>query len=170
MILAASPVSFGAATSTSSTTSSSTSTSSTVSSGTSTTTTSTSVPATSSTQSGGYWVVRANGVVSNFGVPSFGDLSKVQLSQPDRGRGGYARGSAATGSSTSSGGVYAFGDAQFEGSPGGAAPLTKPIVGMAATPDGLGYWFVACKRGCLSPSATHSWTALQSGAITRVSQ
>jgi hypothetical protein len=44
------------------------------------------------------------------------------------------------------GGVFAYGDAPFEGSLG-ATRLTGPIVGMAATPDGLGYWLVALDGG-----------------------
>jgi hypothetical protein len=46
----------------------------------------------------------------------------------------------------SDGGVFAFGDARFEGSTGGT-PLNQPIVGMAATPDGGGYWLVASDGG-----------------------
>ncbi len=46
----------------------------------------------------------------------------------------------------SDGGVFAFGDALFYGSTGGL-PLTKPVVGMAATPDGKGYWLVASDGG-----------------------
>jgi beta-glucanase (GH16 family) len=46
----------------------------------------------------------------------------------------------------SDGGIFAYGDAPFEGSPGGT-PLNKPIVGMAATPDGGGYWLVASDGG-----------------------
>ncbi|MDA8359095.1 MAG: penicillin acylase family protein, partial [Actinomycetota bacterium] len=46
----------------------------------------------------------------------------------------------------SDGGVFSFGDAQFEGSMGSAA-LNKPIVGIAATPDGKGYWEVASDGG-----------------------
>ena len=38
------------------------------------------------------------------------------------------------------------GDATFYGSMGGK-PLAKPIVGMAATPDGKGYWLVASDGG-----------------------
>ena len=45
----------------------------------------------------------------------------------------------------SDGGIFAYGDAPFEGSPGGT-PLNKPIVGMAATPDGGGYWLVGLGR------------------------
>ncbi len=46
----------------------------------------------------------------------------------------------------SDGGIFAFGGAQFWGSTGGL-PLNKPIVGMAATPDGAGYWLVASDGG-----------------------
>ncbi|HEY8199803.1 MAG TPA: choice-of-anchor D domain-containing protein [Actinomycetota bacterium] len=44
------------------------------------------------------------------------------------------------------GGVFAFGDAGFQGSLGGIK-LNEPIVGMAATPSGLGYWLVAADGG-----------------------
>ena len=44
------------------------------------------------------------------------------------------------------GGVFAFGNAAFYGSMGGK-PLNKPIVGIAATPDGQGYWEVASDGG-----------------------
>ena len=46
----------------------------------------------------------------------------------------------------SDGGIFNYGDATFEGSHG-ASPLNKPIVGMAATPDGQGYWLVASDGG-----------------------
>jgi hypothetical protein len=46
----------------------------------------------------------------------------------------------------SDGGVFAEGDAAFEGSTGGMA-LNKPIVAMAPTPDGKGYWLVASDGG-----------------------
>ena len=49
----------------------------------------------------------------------------------------------------SDGGVFSFGDANFHGSTGGMA-LNKPIVGMAATPDGGGYWLVASDGGVFS--------------------
>ncbi len=41
----------------------------------------------------------------------------------------------------SNGAVFAFGDAKALGSVNGK--LVKPIVAMAATPDGKGYWLVA---------------------------
>ena len=46
----------------------------------------------------------------------------------------------------SDGGIFAFGDATFSGSTGNIA-LNKPIVGMAAMPDGAGYWFSAADGG-----------------------
>ncbi|MGO9854574.1 MAG: Ig-like domain repeat protein, partial [Acidimicrobiales bacterium] len=46
----------------------------------------------------------------------------------------------------SDGGVFNYGDAGFFGS-AGAVPLNKPIVGIAATPDGGGYWLVASDGG-----------------------
>jgi hypothetical protein len=39
------------------------------------------------------------------------------------------------------GGVFAFGDATFYGSEAGK-PLAHPVVGMAVSPFGLGYWLV----------------------------
>jgi hypothetical protein len=39
-----------------------------------------------------------------------------------------------------------------------AGHLNSPVVGIAATPDGKGYWLVAADGGC-SPSATLGSTA-----------
>jgi hypothetical protein len=46
----------------------------------------------------------------------------------------------------SDGGIFTFGDADFQGSTGDQ-PLNAPVVGMAATPDGGGYWLVASDGG-----------------------
>ena len=59
--------------------------------------------------------------------------------QPSGGVGGYWI-------DDNKGGIFTFGDAQFYGSTGNIA-LNKPIVGMAATPDGKGYWLVASDGG-----------------------
>jgi ribosomal protein L24E len=42
--------------------------------------------------------------------------------------------------------VFSFGDAGFYGSTGGIT-LTRPVVGMASTPTGSGYWTVASDGG-----------------------
>ena len=44
------------------------------------------------------------------------------------------------------GGIFSYGRAGFFGSTG-AIKLNQPIVGMAATPDGQGYWMVASDGG-----------------------
>ena len=49
----------------------------------------------------------------------------------------------------SDGGIFSYGDAKFFGSTG-AIHLNQPIVGMAATPDGGGYWLVASDGGIFS--------------------
>jgi hypothetical protein len=165
-LLTTTPTAFGAVTSTSSTntttgagaTTTATGTTTTVA-GTTTTTTSTttttvSEPTTTPERPAGYWVVRSNGTVSNFGVPSFGDLSKLKLSQPivaaaatPDGRGYWLV--------AANGGVYAFGDAQFEGSPG-ARSVDKTIVGIAPSPDGGGYWIVASDGSIFAYGDAHS--------------
>jgi len=47
------------------------------------------------------------------------------------------------------GGVFDFGNAQFQGSMGGK-PLNQPVVASAATPTGKGYWEVAGDGGIFS--------------------
>ena len=49
----------------------------------------------------------------------------------------------------SDGGVFTFGNFAFHGSMGGT-PLSRPVVGVAATPDGGGYWEVASDGGIFS--------------------
>ena len=46
----------------------------------------------------------------------------------------------------SDGGIFDFGTLPFCGSMGGR-PLTRPVVGIASTPDGGGYWEVASDGG-----------------------
>jgi len=47
------------------------------------------------------------------------------------------------------GGIFSYGDAPFYGS-AGAIRLNQPVVGMAATPTGGGYWLVAADGGIFS--------------------
>ncbi len=49
----------------------------------------------------------------------------------------------------SDGGIFSYGDATFYGSTGSIA-LNKPVVGMAVTTDGNGYWLVASDGGIFS--------------------
>jgi len=101
----------------------------------------------------GYWVVRADGTVENFGTASLGDLGNVKLNRP-------IVGAAATPDGrgywlvASNGGIFCFGDAMFHGSPG-ALRLNSPIVGMAPTPDGAGYWLVASDGGIFNYGDAH---------------
>ena len=48
--------------------------------------------------------------------------------------------------------IFSYGDAAFSGSTGGIR-LNQPIVGMAADPDGVGYWLVAADGGIFSFNA-----------------
>ena len=48
----------------------------------------------------------------------------------------------------SDGGIFTYGNAAFHGSMGGQH-LNQPVVGMASTPDGGGYWEVAADGGHL---------------------
>ncbi len=52
----------------------------------------------------------------------------------------------ATGSPARDGGIFNYGDAGFFGS-AGSLHLNAPVVGMAASPDGGGYWLVAADGG-----------------------
>jgi hypothetical protein len=56
--------------------------------------------------------------------------------------------------SASDGGIFAFGNLPFCGSLGGQ-PLNRPIVGMAATPSGGGYWLVASDGGIFAFGDAH---------------
>ena len=92
-----------------------------------------------------FWLASADGSVRLFGnAPVIAGLATpltspvvAITSTPDAG--GYWL-------ATQAGGVFAFGDARFEGAVG-AAKLAEPIVGMASTPDGAGYWLLAADGG-----------------------
>jgi len=57
------------------------------------------------------------------------------------------------------GGIFSFGDARFFGSTGNIR-LNQPIVGMASSPTGRGYWFVAADGGVFSFGDTHFYGSL----------
>ncbi len=63
----------------------------------------------------------------------------------------------------SDGGIFTFGGASFNGSTG-SFTLNKPIVGMAATPDGGGYWLVASDGGIFAFGDAHFYGS--TGALT----
>jgi hypothetical protein len=64
----------------------------------------------------------------------------------------------------SDGGIFAFGDAGYFGSMGGK-PLNQPIVGLASTSDGTGYWEVATDGGIFTfGDAAFSGSAASFGA------
>ncbi len=105
----------------------------------------------------GYWLAGSDGGVFSFGsAPFYGSAANLHLRSPVVGisptadRGGYWL-------VASDGGVFSFGDANFYGSiPGlGIAPadspnlprLNAPIVGIAPSHDGRGYFLVAADGG-----------------------
>ena len=93
---------------------------------------------------GGYWLVASDGGVFSSVTPILritGGMGHTRLG----GRYGGHPDRAATGAAAD-GGVLPFGDAGFFGSAAGH-PLAAPVVGMAATPSGGGYWLAAADGG-----------------------
>jgi hypothetical protein len=84
----------------------------------------------------GYYVANATGSVYSFGDTAFVDRGRALFGSPtasialDGVTGGFWLVSA-------KGGIYAFHARYY-----GASPTPIPIVGIAATPDSAGYWFV----------------------------
>ena len=96
----------------------------------------------------GYWLVAADGGIFSFGDARF---SAPPAASPSTSR---SSGWPPHRTATVTGwwlrrGVFTFGDANFDGSTGGYA-LNKPVVGMASSVDGLGYWLVASDGGIFS--------------------
>jgi hypothetical protein len=103
-----------------------------------------------------YWLASANGGVFSFGgAPFYGSAGNLALQKPIVGMaatpdgGGYWL-------VASDGGIFSYGDATFYGSTGGIH-LNKPVVGMAATPDGGGYWLVASDGGIFTFGDANFW-------------
>jgi hypothetical protein len=102
-----------------------------------------------STNSGnGYWLSARDGGVFSFGdAPFHGSAAGSNSSlNPVVGIAGRANGYWLA---NTAGRVVAFGSATHYGDMSGVA-LNRPVVGMAATPNGLGYWLVAADGGIFS--------------------
>ena len=52
----------------------------------------------------------------------------------------------------SDGGIFSYGDASFHGSTGNIT-LAQPVIGMAATSGGSGYWLAASDGGIFAFNA-----------------
>ena len=90
----------------------------------------------------GYWMVGADGGVFSFGDARFYGLKGEPLNSPWS---AWRRHRAvAVLAGAADGGVFSFGDARYWGSTGHIV-LNKPVVGMAATPNG-GVVLAGCRR------------------------
>ena len=85
-------------------------------------------------------------------TPAFSDRRESGPGPPHRRYGRHADGRGYW-LVASDGGIFTFGDAGFYGSTG-AAPLTRPIVGMIPTSSGHGYWLVASDGGVFTFGAS----------------
>ena len=97
---------------------------------------------------GGYWLVAADGGVFSFNAPFYGSTGNIALNKPIVGMNPTLNG---TGYYlvASDGGVFTYGDATFQGSTGSIA-LNKPVVGMGLDRATGGYWLVASDGGVFS--------------------
>jgi N-acetylmuramoyl-L-alanine amidase len=94
----------------------------------------------------------ASNTVSAFGTPDMGGLTGA-LNSPLVGMAATADGGGYW-LAAADGGVFAFGDAGFEGSAGGIS-LDQPVVGMAADPATGGYWLVGADGGVFAFDAPY---------------
>ena len=97
---------------------------------------------------GGYWLVASDGGIFAYGDAQF--HGSTGLPAPEHA--GRRHGGRAGRQRLLAGGlrrrIFDYGTAQFFGS-AGSLHLNKPVVGMAAAPDGGGYWLVASDGGHL---------------------
>ena len=119
----------------------------------------------------GYWLASTSGVVNAFGGAAVRLVERSRL-QPRGWYGTYARCRRLL-ACHANGRVYAFGDAKAYGSMAAKA-LAKPIVGVASTPDGRGYWLFGGDGGVFafgdagyygSAGASHLRTAVVGMAV-----
>ena len=109
----------------------------------------------------GYWILEANGEVTAFDVPHYGDITTsgglspgstaVAITETYSGNGYWILDSA--------GGVYSFGDAVHHGSMQGTQ-LNAPITSMAALPTGNGYWLLGADGGVFTFGAAKYWGSM----------
>jgi hypothetical protein len=110
---------------------------------------------------GGYWLVGADGGVFSFNAPFLGSEANTRLNKPivdiatDLNSRGYYLVAA-------DGGVFSFGEPFHESA--ASLRLNKPIVGMAVDPapgidGGTGYWLVAADGGVFSFDAPFDGSA-----------
>ena len=96
----------------------------------------------------GYWLVASDGGVFAYGDATFqGSMGGITPQPTHRRHGRPSRGRLLAGGVGR--GIFSFGGAPFHGSAGNCG-LNKPVVGMAPTPDGKGYWLVASDGGIFS--------------------
>ena len=100
----------------------------------------------------GYWVLE-DGLSGLAGVQAFGDAASFGDPLTSRlATVGVAESIVGTADGQgywivfSDGGVFAYGDAAYDGSMGGRT-LAAPVVGLARTPDGRGYWLAGADGG-----------------------
>ena len=99
---------------------------------------------------GGYWLVARDGGVFNYGDAGFfGSAGSLPLNAPDGRHGRRPTTAGATGSWRPTGASSATATPASRARPAGLR-LNAPVVGMAATPDGGGYWLVAADGGIFS--------------------
>lgn len=95
----------------------------------------------------GYDLFRANGYLATLGGPNApGNVGTIALAAPITGA-AFTTDDAGYWMVGADGGVFAFGDAPYEGSLPGDGISVHDIVGIAATPDGGGYWLVGADGG-----------------------
>jgi hypothetical protein len=107
-------------------------------------------------QTGGYWLVAADGGVFSFNAPFHGSMGGKPLNEPVVGMEANLNG---TGYwlVASDGGVFSF-NVSFQGSMGGK-PLNKPIVGIGLDRATGGYWLVASDGGVFAFKAPFDGSA-----------
>ena len=94
----------------------------------------------------GYWLVATDGGIFAFGDAGFYGSRAASPQQADRRHGRHPRRQGLLAGRPPTAASSPSATPRFYGSTGGQ-PLNKPIVGMAATPDGKGYWLVATDGG-----------------------